>query len=89
MAVTVLDSGNGKTIAEVFEQGSDAVVARYKNRPDAWHGFVDWYKKSSSVNAYWILCKIYALGSAYRSRTYHLLFKRVSHHMHKSIFCAD
>lgn len=26
-------------------------------------------KISSSVNAYWITCKIYALGSAYRSRT--------------------
>lgn len=43
--VTVLDSDNGKTIAEVFEQGADAVIARYKNRPDAWHGFVEWYKK--------------------------------------------
>lgn len=45
MTVTILDSDNGKTIAEVFEQGTDAVVARYKNRPDAWHGFVEWYKK--------------------------------------------
>jgi non-canonical purine NTP pyrophosphatase (RdgB/HAM1 family) len=44
MTVTVLDSDNGKTIAEVFEQGSEAVVARYKNRLDAWHSFVDWYK---------------------------------------------
>ena len=45
MSVTVLDSDNGKTIAEVFEQGVEAVVARYENRQDAWHGFVDWYKK--------------------------------------------
>lgn len=45
MTVTVLDSDNGKTIAEVFEQGTEAVTARYKNRPDAWHGFVEWYKK--------------------------------------------
>jgi hypothetical protein len=52
MTVTVLDSDNGKTIAEFFEQGEEAVVARYKNRPDAWHGFVEWFKKSSSVNAY-------------------------------------
>lgn len=44
MTVTVLDSDNGRTIAEVFEQGEDAVIARYKNRPDAWHGFVAWYK---------------------------------------------
>ena len=44
MTVIVLDSDNGKTIAEVFEQGEDAVVARYKNRPDAWHGFVEWYE---------------------------------------------
>ncbi len=45
MTVIVLDSDNGKTIAEVFEQGEIAVVTRYKNRPDAWHGFVEWYKK--------------------------------------------
>lgn len=46
MTVTVLDSDNGKTIAEVFEQGSEAVTARYKNRPDVWHGFIEWYKKA-------------------------------------------
>lgn len=46
MTVTVLDSDNGKTIAEVFEQGVEAVVERYKNRPDAWHGFVEWYTKN-------------------------------------------
>ena len=45
MTVTVFDSDNGKTIAQVFEQGTEAVVARYKNRPDAWHKFVEWYKK--------------------------------------------
>ena len=45
MTVTVLDSDNGKTLAEVFDQSEEAVVARYKNRPDAWHGFVEWYKK--------------------------------------------
>jgi XTP/dITP diphosphohydrolase len=44
MAIIVLDSDNGKTIAQVFEQGIEAVVARYKNQPDAWHEFVDWYK---------------------------------------------
>lgn len=44
MTVIELDSDNGKTIAEVFESGAEAVVARYKNRPDAWHGFVKWYK---------------------------------------------
>lgn len=45
MAVIVLDSDNGKTIAEALEQSEEAVVARYKNRPDAWHGFIEWYKK--------------------------------------------
>lgn len=45
MTVTVLDSDNGKTIAEVFEQGAVAVEARYKNRSDVWHGFVEWYNK--------------------------------------------
>lgn len=44
MTVTALDSDNGKTIAEVFAKGSDAVIERYKNRPDAWHGLVDWLK---------------------------------------------
>jgi inosine triphosphate pyrophosphatase len=43
MTVTALDSDNGKTIAEVFEQGAEALVARYKGRRDAWHEFVDWY----------------------------------------------
>lgn len=44
MTVTILDSDNGKTMAEVFEQGTEAVAARYKNQPDAWHGFVEWFK---------------------------------------------
>jgi len=44
--VTVLDSDNGKTIAEVFKQGTEALVARYKNRPDAWHGFIEWFKNT-------------------------------------------
>jgi hypothetical protein len=44
MTVTVLDSDNGETIAEVFEQGAEAVITRYKNGPDAWHGFVEWFK---------------------------------------------
>lgn len=44
MAAIMLDSDNDKTIAEVFEQVEEAVVARYKNRSDAWHGFVEWYK---------------------------------------------
>lgn len=44
MTVVVLDTDNGKTIAEVFETGSQAVVDRYKNRPDVWHSFIEWYK---------------------------------------------
>lgn len=47
MTVTVLDSDNGKTIAEVFEQGAEGVIERHKNRPDVWHGFVDWYSNRS------------------------------------------
>lgn len=42
--VIVLDSDNGKTIAEALEQSEEAVVARYKNRPDVWHKFVMWHK---------------------------------------------
>jgi len=44
MSVIVLDDDNGKTIAEVFEQGQTAVAKRYQDRLDVWHGFVDWYK---------------------------------------------
>ncbi len=44
MTVIVLDSDNGKTLAEVYEEGAKAIEARYKNRPDAWHVFIDWYK---------------------------------------------
>lgn len=47
MTVTVLDYDNGKTIAEVFEQGEKAVVERYLTRPDAWHGFAEWYKSET------------------------------------------
>lgn len=46
MTVIVLDSDNGKTIAEVFEKGTtNAITDRYKNQPDVWHKFVKWYKK--------------------------------------------
>ncbi len=48
--VTLLDADNGKTIAEVFEQGAEAVIARYKNQPDAWHEFIEWYTKVYSEN---------------------------------------
>lgn len=48
MVVIVLDSDNGKTIAEVFEQGAIGVAARYKNQLDAWHGYVEWYKKTNN-----------------------------------------
>lgn len=45
MAVIVLDSDGGKTIAEVQAQGAEAMAARYRSQPDAWHGFVEWYKE--------------------------------------------
>lgn len=44
MTVTILDSDNGKTIAEVFEQGAEAMTERHKNRVDAWHKFIEWNK---------------------------------------------
>lgn len=47
MTVIVLDADNGKTIAEVFAQGPEAVAARYKNTPDAWHVFAKWYAAQS------------------------------------------
>lgn len=43
MSVIALDFDNGKTIAEVFEQGEEAVTERYKNRDDAWRIFTQWY----------------------------------------------
>ncbi len=45
--VTVLDADDGKTIAEVFELGQAAVVNRYRNRPDAWHSFIEWFVNSA------------------------------------------
>jgi len=45
--VIELDSDNGNTIAEVFEQGPEAVAARYKNRPDVWHELAKWYSKTN------------------------------------------
>lgn len=45
MEVITLDGDNGKSIAEVFETGGDAVVERYRNRNDVWHEFVKWYKE--------------------------------------------
>ena len=42
--VTVLDADNGKTIAEIFELGEEAVLERYRNRNDVWHEFIDWYR---------------------------------------------
>ncbi len=44
MTVIVLDADNGKTVAEVFEQGRDIIAERYKNTKDAWHMFAEWYK---------------------------------------------
>jgi hypothetical protein len=46
MTVIALDSDNGKTIAEVLEQGSEAIIDRYKNQPDVWHAFLEWYKNN-------------------------------------------
>lgn len=45
MAVIALDGDNGKTLAEVFEEGRSALKKRYKDRPDVWHEFVLWYKQ--------------------------------------------
>jgi len=44
MTVIVLDADNGKTVAEVFEQGRDIIAERYKNTKDAWHMYAEWYK---------------------------------------------
>lgn len=38
-----LDSDNGKTIAEVFEQDAETFANRYTKRREAWHELMDWY----------------------------------------------
>ncbi len=43
MTIITLDSDNGKTLAEVYAEGANAIEERYKNRPDAWHEFIEWY----------------------------------------------
>lgn len=43
-SVVMLDSDNGKSIAEIFAAGKEGVAERYKTRRDAWHAFVEWYK---------------------------------------------
>jgi len=48
MTVIEIDSDNGKTIAEIFEQDKDKITERYKKRRDVWHEFVDWYKNNSN-----------------------------------------
>ena len=50
-SVIALDFDSGRTIAEIHEQGVDAVRARYKDQPDVWHEFTEWYKELSSLNA--------------------------------------
>lgn len=45
--VIVLDSDNGRTLAEVFNQGYEAVTERYKNSNDVWHSFIEWHEKES------------------------------------------
>lgn len=50
MLVTVLDDDNGKTIAEVFNEGVDALVKRYANRKDVWHEFAEWYSRDKFVD---------------------------------------
>ncbi len=44
MRVTELDSDDGKTIAEAFEQDPEAIKHRYIDRDDAWTSLVAWYK---------------------------------------------
>jgi inosine/xanthosine triphosphate pyrophosphatase family protein len=45
MEVIALDGDNGKSIAEVFAKGYEAVVDRYKNRNDVWHALAAWYSE--------------------------------------------
>ena len=43
MTVTVLNGDNGQTMAEVYEQGKEAVERRYLQSSDVWHKFVKQY----------------------------------------------
>ena len=44
-----LDHDNGKTIAEVFEQGENSVIKRYLTHRDAWHEFAEWYSSNNQA----------------------------------------
>ncbi len=48
MSVIALDEDNDMTLAEVFEKGQNALVSRYKDRPDVWHQLVKWYLNSKN-----------------------------------------
>lgn len=54
MTVTVLDSDKGKTIAEVLDQGEEAVVAGIRTNRTHGTDLLNGTKISSSVNAYCI-----------------------------------
>ena len=43
--ITELAFDHGKTIAEVFEEGQEAVIRRYLNNNDVWDEFLNWYLK--------------------------------------------
>ena len=45
MSIIELEADNGKTVAEVFEAGHQALAERFKNRTDAWHKFLEWHTK--------------------------------------------
>lgn len=47
MTITALDADSGRTMAEVFEQGAEALVARHSSQPDVWHVFCRWYSCKS------------------------------------------
>ncbi len=46
MTITALDTDDGKTLAEVFEQNPEAIALRGNSRPDVWHEFINWYNKT-------------------------------------------
>lgn len=48
MTITTLEGDNGMSLAEVYEQPSEFLAHRFKNRREVWHELAKWYKEKHS-----------------------------------------
>lgn len=49
--VIALDADNGRTIAEIYEDGIEKNRNRYKDRGDAWYTFSAWFRHAHGSNS--------------------------------------